>query len=118
MLERFVSGINSAGQAGEAAGVVEVAPEAAAPPSSSSSSASSSASASKDVPVLNAEGGVAMCVAGPESLCREAANAVALVGTREGLKMGGIGVHCEVHGLQTCCMRVDWCRMYISLCCV
>jgi ferric-chelate reductase len=40
-------------------------------------------------------GAAAVCVAGPESLCREAANAVA----RDGARAGGIGLHCEVYAL-------------------
>lgn len=44
-------------------------------------------------------GGVAVCVAGPESLCREAASAVARAGVGAGARAGGIGLHTEVYAL-------------------
>jgi hypothetical protein len=52
-----------------------------------------------------------------ESLCHDEENAVALVGTREGVKMGGIWFHGEVYGLwsKTYCMRVDWCRILVGI---
>jgi ferric-chelate reductase len=46
-----------------------------------------------------AQGGVAVCVAGPASLAREVSNAVALVGTTAGFGAGGIGLHAEVYAL-------------------
>jgi ferric-chelate reductase len=44
-------------------------------------------------------GGVAVCVAGPESLARSAANAVARVAARDGARVGGIALHSEVYAL-------------------
>jgi ferric-chelate reductase len=46
-----------------------------------------------------AEGGVAVCVAGPASLVREVTNAVARVGTVAGFGTGGISLHAEVYSL-------------------
>ncbi|KAF9241279.1 iron reductase [Melanogaster broomeanus] len=40
-------------------------------------------------------GGVAVCACGPESLTREAQNAVARLGVRRGLELGGVAIHVE-----------------------
>lgn len=44
-------------------------------------------------------GGVAVCAAGPESLTREAQNAVARLGLTRGVELGGIGLHTELFAL-------------------
>lgn len=44
-------------------------------------------------------GGVAVCAAGPESLTREAQNAVARLGLTRGIELGGIGIHTELFAL-------------------
>ena len=44
-------------------------------------------------------GGVAVCASGPESLTREAQNAVARVGPRRAGMLGGIGIHTELFSL-------------------
>lgn len=44
-------------------------------------------------------GGVAVCVSGPETLTREAHNAVARVGMTKGLELGGIALHTELFSL-------------------
>ncbi|KZP33798.1 iron reductase [Athelia psychrophila] len=44
-------------------------------------------------------GGVAVCASGPESLTREAQNAVARVGPRRAGVLGGIGIHTELFSL-------------------
>lgn len=41
-------------------------------------------------------GGVAVCASGPESLTREAQNAVASVGLMHAAKLGGIALHTEL----------------------
>jgi ferric-chelate reductase len=98
MLGTFLAGTDlgpgcSAGSL-ESAEAVEVGPTKGSPEMSE-----------KDVPVLEhgagagVAGGVALCVAGPESLCREAANAVAIMGAREGVRVGGISFHSEVYAL-------------------
>jgi ferric-chelate reductase len=45
------------------------------------------------------EGGVAVCAAGPESLTREVANAVARVGMLSGARVGGIALHTEAYAI-------------------
>jgi hypothetical protein len=45
------------------------------------------------------EGGVGVCASGPESLTREAANAVARLGPVHGRRVGGIALHTEVFSL-------------------
>ncbi|KAI0312563.1 hypothetical protein OF83DRAFT_1145534 [Amylostereum chailletii] len=44
-------------------------------------------------------GGVAVCASGPESMTREAHNAVARLGVRHSRRMGGIALHTEVFSL-------------------
>ncbi|KAG7094335.1 hypothetical protein E1B28_007934 [Marasmius oreades] len=44
-------------------------------------------------------GGVAVCASGPESLTREASNAVASLGLTRGVELGGVSVHTEVFSL-------------------
>jgi ferric-chelate reductase len=44
-------------------------------------------------------GGVVMCVAGPESLVREAANAAERLSAGEESRMGGLSLHCEVYAM-------------------
>ncbi|KAF9256526.1 hypothetical protein L218DRAFT_936602 [Marasmius fiardii PR-910] len=44
-------------------------------------------------------GGVGVCASGPESLTREAANAVASLGLTRGVELGGVAVHTEVFSL-------------------
>ena len=44
-------------------------------------------------------GGVAVCAAGPESMTREAQNAVARLGLTRGIELGGIGLHTELFAL-------------------
>lgn len=44
-------------------------------------------------------GGVAVCASGPESLTREAQNAVARVGPGRAGMLGGIGIHTELFSL-------------------
>ncbi|KAL0953023.1 hypothetical protein HGRIS_007227 [Hohenbuehelia grisea] len=44
-------------------------------------------------------GGVAVCASGPESLTREAANAVASVSLQRGVQLGGVGLHTELYAL-------------------
>lgn len=54
------------------------------------------------VPVLAngwVSGGVGVCAAGPESLARGVANAVARVGMLHGARVGGIELHTEVYAL-------------------
>ena len=45
------------------------------------------------------KGGVGVCASGPESLTREAANAVARLGRVHGERVGGIGLHTELFSL-------------------
>jgi len=45
------------------------------------------------------QGGVGVCASGPESLTREAANAVARLGSVHGRRVGGIALHTEVFSL-------------------
>jgi hypothetical protein len=45
------------------------------------------------------QGGVGVCASGPESLAREAANAVAKLAPAHGTRVGGITVHTEVFSL-------------------
>jgi ferric-chelate reductase len=45
------------------------------------------------------KGGVGVCASGPESLTREAANAVARLGPVHGRRVGGIALHTEVFSL-------------------
>ena len=45
------------------------------------------------------QGGVGVCASGPESLTREAANAVARLGPVHGKRVGGIALHTEVFSL-------------------
>jgi len=45
------------------------------------------------------QGGVAVCASGTESLTREAANAVARLGSVHGRRVGGIALHTEVFSL-------------------
>ena len=49
--------------------------------------------------VATCRGGLAVCAAGPESLVREAKNAVARVSLASGLKLGRVGMHSEVYAL-------------------
>jgi hypothetical protein len=54
------------------------------------------------IPALNwvgLGGGVGVCVSGPETLTREAQNAVARVGMTRGLELGGIALHTEIFSL-------------------
>jgi hypothetical protein len=44
-------------------------------------------------------GGVAVCASGPETLTREAHNAVAKVGVTRGVELGGIALHTELFSL-------------------
>ena len=44
-------------------------------------------------------GGVAVCAAGPESLTREAHNAVARVSLTRGLELGGVALHNELFAI-------------------
>ncbi|KAI0776531.1 iron reductase [Trametes elegans] len=44
-------------------------------------------------------GGVGVCAAGPESLTREAQNAVARVSLTRGLELGGVGLHTELFAI-------------------
>ncbi|KAL4263678.1 Ferric/Cupric Reductase Transmembrane Component [Pleurotus pulmonarius] len=44
-------------------------------------------------------GGVGICASGPESLTREAANAVARLGLRKGKQVGGVGLHTELFAM-------------------
>ena len=44
-------------------------------------------------------GGVAVCASGPESLAREAQNAVARIGFTRGVELGGIALHTEVFSI-------------------
>lgn len=41
-------------------------------------------------------GGVGICACGPESLTREAANAVARLGMLRGVELGGVALHTEL----------------------
>jgi hypothetical protein len=45
------------------------------------------------------QGGVGVCASGPESLTREAANAVARLEPVHGRRVGGIALHTEVFSL-------------------
>lgn len=81
--------------------------ELVTPPTSSSSS-SSSVGASDDMDIEAGEeklawaglgGGVAVCASGPETLVRETQNAVARLGTRRGVELGGVGLHTELFAL-------------------
>lgn len=45
------------------------------------------------------QGGVGVCASGPESLTREAANAVARLALTHGTRVGGIALHTEVFSL-------------------
>lgn len=45
------------------------------------------------------QGGVGVCTGGPESLTREAANAVARLAPTDGTQVGGIALHTEVFSL-------------------
>lgn len=45
------------------------------------------------------QGGVGVCASGPEGLTREAANAVARLGSVHGRRVGGIALHTEVFSL-------------------
>ena len=44
-------------------------------------------------------GGVAVCASGPESLIREAHNAVARIGLTRGVELGDVALHTEVFSL-------------------
>lgn len=44
-------------------------------------------------------GGVGVCASGPESLTREAQNAVARMGMSRGMELGGIALHTELFAL-------------------
>ncbi|KAI8992723.1 iron reductase [Trametes punicea] len=44
-------------------------------------------------------GGVAVCAAGPESLTREAQNAVARISLTQGVKLGGVALHTELFAI-------------------
>ncbi|TFK77223.1 iron reductase [Pluteus cervinus] len=44
-------------------------------------------------------GGVAVCASGPETLTREASNAVARLGLSRGIELGGIALHTELFSL-------------------
>ena len=44
-------------------------------------------------------GGVAVCASGPETLTREAHNAVARIGMMRGVELGGIALHTELFSL-------------------
>ena len=45
------------------------------------------------------EGGVGVCVSGPEGLIRETGNAVSLLGLRGGGGVGKIGIHTELFAM-------------------
>ncbi|KAJ3529676.1 hypothetical protein NMY22_g8896 [Coprinellus aureogranulatus] len=51
------------------------------------------------LPWIGLGGGLAVCASGPESLTREAANAVARLQMRSGLDLGIVGLHTEVFSL-------------------
>ncbi|KAH9926613.1 iron reductase [Epithele typhae] len=44
-------------------------------------------------------GGVAVCAAGPESMTREAQNAVARIGLTRGVELGGVALHTELFAM-------------------
>lgn len=44
-------------------------------------------------------GGVGVCASGPESLIREAQNAVARLGVVRGRELGGVGLHTELYAI-------------------
>ena len=44
-------------------------------------------------------GGVAVCAAGPETMTREARNAVARVGLTRGVELGGVALHTELFAM-------------------
>ncbi|KAI0085510.1 iron reductase [Irpex rosettiformis] len=44
-------------------------------------------------------GGVGVCASGPEGLIRETQNAVALIGTLKGIRLGGVGLHTELFAI-------------------
>ncbi len=52
-----------------------------------------------DVERVVCQGGVGVCASGPESLTREAANAVARLSPVHGRRVGGIALHTEVFSL-------------------
>lgn len=51
------------------------------------------------LPWVGLGGGVAVCASGPESLIREAQNAVAKMGVVRGREVGGVGLHTELFAL-------------------
>lgn len=51
------------------------------------------------LPWIGLGGGVGVCASGPESLIREAQNAVAKLGVVRGREIGGIGLHSELFAL-------------------
>lgn len=48
---------------------------------------------------VTCQGGVGVCASGPESLTREAANAVARLAPKHRTRVGGIALHTEVFSL-------------------
>jgi len=61
---------------------------------------SASPSANSKLPWIGQGGGVAVCASGPESLTREASNAVARMQmSAKGRALGGVGLHTEVFSL-------------------
>jgi len=61
---------------------------------------SASPSAKSKLPWIGQGGGVAVCASGPESLTREASNAVARMQTSaKGRALGEVGLHTEVFSL-------------------
>ncbi|KAH8093109.1 iron reductase [Cristinia sonorae] len=51
------------------------------------------------LPWVGSGGGVGVCASGPESLIREAQNAVARLGVVRGREVGGVGLHTELFAL-------------------
>lgn len=87
--------------------------ELTTPPSAASEVVASSSASSLDedveelgekavrskLPWLGLGGGVGVCASGPESLIREAQNAVAKLGVMRGREVGGVGLHTELFAL-------------------
>lgn len=48
---------------------------------------------------MRSDGGVAVCASGPETLTREARNAVARVGVKRSVELGGVALHTELFAL-------------------
>ncbi|OCH86238.1 iron reductase [Obba rivulosa] len=69
------------------------------PPSAPAPDDASKESFRQNLKWVGLGGGVAVCAAGPESLTREAQNAVARMGMVRGMELGGIGLHTELFAL-------------------